>query len=238
MIRRCLFLLAFGSLHAGTTSLFWTNCTTDCVPSENVKAGLSDYFSICGRGSFPADLGLEYGLPCFHGIRGEVGIDYLGGRHHPLYFNGKLALDEGQLFSEAPSLSIGLFNAGTKTHGKRRTNQNIADLIFGHTLPEFIGGSLYVGLFSGSKAMGKDRQGGMAGWCRPFHRVCDAKDLPFYRWAFSADYATGKNSIGGGGLSMTYFFTPKISVQTGPTWFNSKKINGSWKWSLQIVMIF
>ena len=238
MIRLCLLLLAFAMLHAGPTSVFWTNCTTDCVPPENAKVSLSNYFSVCGRGSFPPDLCFEYGLPCLHGITGEVGVDYLGGCHTPFFFNGKITLKEGVLFSEAPSLSVGLFNAGTKTHGKDRTNQNIANLILGHSLPLPIGGSLYAGVFSGSKTMGKDRQGGMAGWYRPFHRIHKEGSSFFYRWAFSADYATGTNTIGGGGVSITYFFTPKINVQTGPIWFNSKKINGSWKWSIQVVVIF
>ena len=230
-----LFALLPIALHAGPTSTFWTNCTTTCVPPESFKTSLSTFFSLEGKGSLPPDIGIEYGFPCFHGITGEAGIDYLGGSHDPLYFNGKITVKEGHLFSHAPSFSLGIFNAGTKTHGKNRTNQNIADAVLGHSLPTPLGGAFYAGVFSGAKAMGKDRQGGMIAYNRPFCRIQDP--VPYHRWVFSADYASGKNTIGGTSLALTYYFTPKINVQTGPIWFNSKKINGSWKWSIQVVAI-
>ena len=239
MIRAYLLGALFSvALYAGPTSVFWTNCSTTCVPPDAFKASLSNYFSVCGKGSFPPDLAIEYGLLAAYGITGEIGVDYICGNHDPFFFNGKLSMREGTLFSHAPSISIGLFNAGTKTHGKNRTNQNIVDCVLGHSLPKPLGGVLYLGAFSGSRAMGKDRQGIMAAFNRPFHQAHDANGRHYAKWVFSADYATGKNTIGGGGVSMTYYFTPTINVQTGPIWFNSKKINGSWKWSIQIVVVF
>jgi len=47
-----------------------------------------------------------------------------------------------------------------------------------------------------------------------------------------------KNTIGGGGVGIYYYFKPGISIPTGPVWFNSAKINVNWKWSVQIDISF
>ena len=44
----------------------------------------------------------------------------------------------------------------------------------------------------------------------------------------------GTNVLGGGGIALYYYFTPKINIVTGPVWFNTNKYNGSWKWSIQV----
>ena len=242
-IRYAVLLYALTStlLQASPSSVFWTNCTTKCTPPKETKLALTNIFSLSGSGhppAFPPDLYVEYGLPEYHGITGEVGVDFLGGKRNPLYFNGKVAIKEGWLFSKAPSVSVGIFSVGTKTHGKHRTNQNVVDCALGHSLPKSIGGTLYVGVFSGSKAMGKNHFGAMIAFERPFHRTHDKNNRLYHKWAFSMDYATGKNSIGGGGFALSYYFTPKISMQTGPVWFNSRKINGPWKWLVQIGVAF
>jgi hypothetical protein len=56
----------------------------------------------------------------------------------------------------------------------------------------------------------------------------------FYRFEFAFDYASGKNSLGGGGVGLSYFFTKDVFIQTGPVWFNSKRANGPWKWLLEL----
>ena len=92
------FLLSLSSLSATPTSLFWTNCTTDAVAQGKYHIDVDNYFSVGNRtkngSSFPPDLGVVAGLPTYKGLGGEVGIDYLGGVSDPLYFNGKLALQE------------------------------------------------------------------------------------------------------------------------------------------------
>jgi hypothetical protein len=55
---------------------------------------------------------------------------------------------------------------------------------------------------------------------------------------FAADYASGKNYIGGGGVGLYYYFTPNISILAGPVWFNDKGINGKMKWTTQLDMNF
>ena len=54
------------------------------------------------------------------------------------------------------------------------------------------------------------------------------------------DYFTvgGDNAIGGGGAGVYYFFTPDISLLTGPVWFNDPGINGRMKWTTQLDINF
>jgi len=54
----------------------------------------------------------------------------------------------------------------------------------------------------------------------------------------AADYASGKNYIGGGGFGMYHYFTKDISLLTGPVWFNDHAINGQWKWTVQLDINF
>jgi hypothetical protein len=35
-------------------------------------------------------------------------------------------------------------------------------------------------------------------------------------------------------VGVNYYFTPSISVLTGPVWFNEKAVNGEWKWTIQL----
>ena len=154
--------LCLNALEAGPSSVFWTNCTTACVHPNMWSLGYSGCSSPHHRGShssFPPDVSAEYGFLVGEKIQGECGVDVCMNTAHPLFFNGKMGMNESPLFSGAPSFSLGIFNVGTESHGEKRTNQNIMNVVFGHTLPECIGGTAYVGGFSGSKAMGKNRQG-------------------------------------------------------------------------------
>ena len=64
--------------------------------------------------------------------------------------------------------------------------------------------------------------------------VKDKDGNEFNRIVFAADYASGKNAIGGGGFGFYYFFTKDISLLTGPVWFNDTDVNGRWKWTVQL----
>lgn len=225
-------------VRATPSSTFWTVCTTDIQPVKTLHFGCDNYFTVFnrrGHGQFLAtDIGLEYGLFSWHDLSAEVGIDTLCSTDDPWFFNAKLGLPEGKLCRHAPAVNVGIFNVGTRTRGRDKTNQNIVDLLFGKSLPEPIGGSLFVGAFSGASAMGRDRQGFMVAFERGF---CPAKDdhgKEYKKWTLLADYASGKNAIGGGGVGLCYCFTPDVSVLTGPVFFNDAKFNGSWKWALQI----
>lgn len=230
-------LSLFSSLSAQPSSVFWTNCTTAVVPTGSAQIAVYDYFSVFNRrghgSTLPTDVGFTLGLFTWHDWSCEAGIDYLGGTDDPLFFNAKVGIPENKLFKGAPSFSLGIFNVGTRTR-ENRTNQDIVDVILGADLPGRIGGTLYVGGFSGSRAMGKVRQGYMVAYQRNFCKKTDCHKTEYYKWTFSADYASGKNTIGGGGLALWYYYTPNIYLETGPVWFNDARINGKWKWSVQI----
>ena len=69
---------------------------------------------------------------------------------------------------------------------------------------------------------------------RPFWKTKDQSGTAYSKWAFLADYASGKNTIGGGGVAIKYYVTPRCSLLTGPVWFNDRTLNGKWKWSVQV----
>ncbi len=232
------FLLCLCSLQAAPSSVFWTVCTTSVYPTGNGHLDADNYFTIFNKrgenSSLPPDIGFECGIFSWEALNAEAGIDYMGGEDNPLYFNVGIALEEGTLFSNAPSIKVGFFNAGTRYGGQQKTDQNIVDIILGKELPDWIGGNFYVGAFSGSRAMGKNRQGFMVSYTRPFCKTVHCDGREYDRWIFCADYASGKNTIGGGGVALYYYFTPDIDIVSGPVFFNTNRYNGSWKWSIQL----
>ncbi len=235
-------LLDVKNLYSGPTSLFWTTCTTDVQPYGVGHVSITSYFSLYNQKKYssniPTDVGFELGILSWNGLKGEAGIDYLAGTSNPFYFNAKIGMDESSLFNHSPSFCIGFSDVGTKTHGKNRTNQNILNAVIGKSLPEAFGGNLYVGAYFGSQALGRVRQGVMAGYSRGFDAVTSPEGVKYSRWYFLIDYASGNNAIGGAGVALTYNFNPAVYIQTGPVWFYSKTINGAWKWSIQLNIDF
>lgn len=235
-------VLSTSPLLAVQTSLFWTYCTTDVLPTGTGSFAAVNYFTVFNRRGHGSELpfltGLEYGFFTLGDWSLEAGIDYLGGTDDPLFFNAKLAIPENKLAPIAPSFSIGAFNFGTRTRSLGRTNQNVVDIVFGKTLPEWIGGHLFVGAYSGSRALGATRQGWMVGYYQSFCPAVHCDGTKYFKWSVGGDYASGKNAIGGGGVALYHYFTPNVFVQTGPVWFNTTKYNGSWKWSVQIFITF
>lgn len=235
------FNLSFTGAWATPTSLFWTNCTTEVQATGVGHLGVDNYFTVFNRrghgSSFNPDLGFTLGLFEWCDIKAEAGIDYLGGADDPLYFNTKVGIGEDKICEHFPSFSVGIFNIGTRTR-ENRTNQNVVDIVFGKSLPECIGGTLYVGAYAGNRAMGHVREGFMIGYTHSYcpAKHCDGRD--YNKWSLNADFASGKNTIGGGGVGVTHYFTPDISILTGPVWFTDAHFNGQWKWSIQLDIDF
>lgn len=236
----CVLAANFVCVEATPSSVFWTFCTTEVVPTGVGKFDADNYFTLLNKRHhgefFNPDFGIEFGIFTWDNISAEAGFDYLGGDDHPFFFNAKVGVLEDRFFCNSPSMSVGIFDIGTNDSGRERTNFNIVDIVLGKTLPSY--GRFYIGAFSGSKAMGKNRAGFMVAYDREFCPAVDCYGVEYYKWAFSADYASGKNTIGGGGFALIHNFTPAIMVETGPTWFNSAKINGRWKWSVQFHIQF
>jgi hypothetical protein len=209
-------------------------------------------------GALPYEkLNLEVGIDgLFPGTRIHPTMNSIG---NSLLFNAKFGTPEGSLWSWSPAINVGIFNVGTKS---QVTNMNIVDVIVGKSLGPF--GRLHAGYYYGNPnsvlmheggckrgtldpnySCGTatdrgdlDNHGGMVGYDYGFWKVKDKAGNEYNKWIFAADYASGKNFIGGGGFGIYHFFTKDISLLTGPVWFNDHVINGQWKWTVQLDINF
>ena len=234
--------LASATAYATPSTTYWTPAVMDIQPYGVLHTGVDNYFTVFrtgkgGAGAFPTDAGLTMGVLPFKKLQMEVGIDLLEPTDDPVYFNAKLGTPEDSLFKGSPGLSVGIFNIGIK---KDVTDQNIVYGIIGKTIPQV--GRLHVGGFFGNPEStvflngNKDEEGRgfMVGFDHGFLPAKDKDGNDYSRLVFAADYASGKNFIGGGGFGVYYYFNKDISLLTGPVWFNDKDINGEWKWTIQL----
>ena len=234
-----LFLLS-GFAYATPSTTYWTPMTLDIQPYGVLHLGVDNYFTVFrkadnGGASFPTDFGLTIGVLPFEKLQMEVGVDLLESSNYPLYFNTKIGTPEDALFKGSPTLQLGIFNVGTKNNV---TNQNIVFGVIGKTIPGI--GRISAGPYIGNKKVlidkngDKENTGIMVAFDRGFMPVKDKNGNEYNKLVFAADYASGKNAIGGGGVGLYYFFTKDISLLTGPVWFNEEAINGKWKWTIQL----
>ncbi len=228
------------SASATPSSTDWTPATTDVQAFRVLHVGIDNYFTTFrtardGAGDFPTDVGLTVGVLPVRKVQMEIGIDTLEPSDHPLYFNAKLGTPENILFRGAPALSVGVFNVGTESGA---TDQNIVHGVLGKTIPGVC--RLFVGGYVGNDRVLVDARGEaagsgfMLGFDRGFLPVGAAGGDSFNRLVLAGDFASGKNAFGGGGLGLYYYFSPSISLLTGPVWFNEEAINGEWKWTTQL----
>jgi hypothetical protein len=235
---------------------------------RTAEEGAQPTFAETQVGSFSTVVGLTVGVLPFEKLNLEVGIDgfFPGSRTHTalrsigssLLFNAKLGIPEGALANGSPALNVGIFNVGTKSHV---TDMHIVDFLVGKTLGPL--GRLHAGYYIGNAgsalmhesgclrnhptlgcgtlgggAGSLENNGGMFGYDYGFWKLKDKEGNEYNKWIFAADYATGKNFIGGGGFGIYHFFTKDISLLTGPVWFNDRVINGQWKWTVQLDINF
>ena len=232
------FLIA-GLAYATPSSTYWTPATTDIQPYRALHLGLDDYFTVFkkgdNKGSFPTDAGLTLGVLPFEKVQAEVGVDFMEPQDDPFMFNAKLGSPEDAWFTGSPALNVGVFNVGTR---RDVTDYDIVDVILGKTIPVF--GRLFVGGYIGNRRTlvngdgDADNTGIMVAMDHGFWLVKDKSGDEYNRLVFAADWASGKNCIGGGGAGLYYYFTKNISLLTGPVFFNDKTINGEWKWTAQL----
>jgi hypothetical protein len=233
--------VASGSAMATPTGTFWTPMSIDIQSYKVTHLGIDNYFTVNKKassgeqGAFPTDLGLTLGVLPFEKIQMEVGIDANYPTDYPYSFNAKVGAPEEALFKYSPALQVGIYGAGTKD---KVTNANIVYGVIGKSIPEV--GRLSVGPYFGNKdilknASGdKENTGFMVAFDRAFLPAKDAAGNEYSKVVVAADYASGKNSVGGYGIGVNYYFTKDISLLTGPVFFNEKAINGTWKLSTQL----
>jgi len=161
-----------------------------------------------------------------------------------LSFNAKIGIPEGTFFGQQPGVNIGIFNVGTV---KNVTDMDILDLIVGKTIPVLgrIHGGAYIGNAgsalmheAGIRSGSTQNAGGIVAFDRGFWTVKEKDGTEYSKVSLLADYATGKNYIGGAAVGAGFNFTPNIDVLTGPVWFNDHVINGAWKWTTQLDINF
>jgi hypothetical protein len=229
-----------GTAMATPSTTYWTPMVPDIQPYKVPHIGLDTYFTVFrdaedGAGDFPTDIGFTIGVLPFEKLQLELGVDLLEPTDDPLFFNAKIGSPEGVLFKGSPALQLGIYNVGTKSDV---TNQNIVYGVIGKTIP-------YVGRLSAGPYIGNDKvlrsstgeeeeAGFMVAFDRGFVPVKDKAGDEYNRLVLAADYASGENAIGGGGVGLYYFFTKNISLLTGPVWFNDEGVNGKWKWTVQL----
>jgi len=224
---------------ATSSSTVWTPMTLDVQPYGVGHWGVDNYFTVGrkaadGAGDFPTDAGFTVGVLPFEKFKMEIGVDLLEPSDYPVLFNAKAGFPEDAMFAHAPALELGVINVGTKTGV---TDQDTFYLVIGKSLPPV--GRLSVGPYRGSSKLlvdangDKENSGWMVAFDRAFHSV-QGPEGEFNRFVLAADYASGKNALGGGSVGLYYYFTPNVSLVAGPVWFNEEAINGKMKWTIQL----
>jgi len=241
--------LAFfaGSVFATPSTTYWTTCAMDIQPYKILHFGIDNYFTVNKKsssgqqGAFPSDVQLTLGVLPYEKIQMEIGIDAFYPSDNPFYFHAKIGTPENALFDGSPGINAGIFNVGTK---KGATDFNIADFIMGKTLPMILG-RLHLGYYVGNSATlvsgtgAKENSGFMIAYDRGFFPTKDFDGSEYNKIVVAADYASGKNLIGGGGgVGLYYFFNRNVSMLVGPVWFNDQIINGATKWTTQLDINF
>lgn len=239
-----------GSIANATPSTsYWTPAVIDIQPFGTLHISVDNYFTVLrkndeGAGAFPTDAGLTIGVLPFEKVQMEVGIDILEPSDYPIYFNAKIGTPENSIFKHSPAINMGMFNAGTHRKNtssedglNNRTDYDIRFGIIGKTIPYL--GRIHGGYYNGNSKVLVDGNGKKAntGYMIAFdHGFFPVKDASgeYNKIVLTADYASGNNYIGGGGVGIYYFFTKDISLLSGPVWFNNEKINGKWKVTIQL----
>jgi hypothetical protein len=224
-----LLALAAGIACATPSTTFWTPCTPDIQPSGLTHVTYDSYSTI-GKApgqDFPTDYGLTFGGKLTTKLSAEFGFDYFTPTSQPWAFNAKVGYLEKTLSPNAPAVQVGFFNFGS-------LGQNVVDLIVGKSLPNNQGrlsAAFYVGNEDKLRSSDGDKQN--TGFMVAYDRVIIPDKV-----ILAADYASGKNAIGGGGVGVNYYFAKNTSLLVGPVWFNDKVINGDMKWTAQLDINF
>jgi hypothetical protein len=247
-------LMMTGVAVATPSTTYWTPLTPDIQPFGVLHIGVDNYFTVnksarAGAGSFPTDVGLTLGILPFEKLQMEIGVDYLQPQNwsssefsvSPYSYNAKLGSPEGVLFKNSPALYVGYF-AGGFAHHNVPGNLTALDIFYGNVSKTISSiGRFSFGGYAGNprtlvnKYGNKDNKGWMVAFDRGFLPVKGKEGKDEYnRLVLAADYASGNNANGAGGVGAAYYFTKDISLLTGPVWFNEPAILGKWKWTVQL----
>jgi hypothetical protein len=222
--------------------------TPDCQPFGVIHLGIDNYFRTSTpvtntNAAFPTDMTAPtIGVLPFKKFQMEAGVDYFANTPHPWLFNAKACVPEASLAKYLPAIETGVFDVGKKFDlkpGESRLDFDVVYAVIGKTIPKV--GRLSAGPYVGNHAAllssdGKaENVGFMTAFDHSFFPVA-GKDgsVEYSKVVFAADYQSGNNALGAAGGGLYYYFTSDISILVGPTFFNDKDLNGSWRLSTQL----
>jgi hypothetical protein len=236
-----LFAIAFvaRSAHATPSSTFWAPSTPYVQPYGVLHVTYDTYFG--RQASYPIDTGLTMGVIPGKIIQAEVGFDLLyatvangDGLEAPIVLNAKIGAPEDVYFHGQPAWSFGIYGVGFE---KDVNDANALHFMLGKTLAHV--GTPSLGVYYGlnedlfrSLQGGDERFGIMAGWTSPSIDVTYLDKI-----AFCWDIQTGHSAAGATGAAVYAYFTPSISLETGPVFFFEKELQpggSEWMWSVQL----
>lgn len=222
---------------ATPSTTYWTPCTIDIQAKGVTHLGVDNYFGVGSSNAsdeFATDIGPEWGAQLNSKLAAEFGFDILSSPSTtPFFLNAKIGYRENTISKTAPAVQLGFCNFGTK-RGSTNSEQDIIYLTIGKTLPNGktrLMASYYYGNPASLKSSTGDTQ-------NTGFMVAMDHQLVAGKWVLAADYASGKNAFGAGGVGVYYYFTKDISILTGPVWFNDEGLNGNVKATVQLDINF
>lgn len=227
--------------HATPSTVFWTPATTYTQPYLVPHLTYDSY--VAERAFLPNDYGLTLGVLPGTQVLGEVGFDVFlpGDLKNTFQLNGKVTLAEGAFAKWQPGISVGIMNVGFE--------KDVSDyhLLHAEAGKAFKFGTVAVGGYYGlgsellwTGTDGEERGGFMASYTSPDFVL----DLPgLNKIVLAADLATGQNWFGAVGGGAAFYFTPAVSLLTGPLWFMDgdyyeATYGGDFMWTFQLDVDF
>ncbi len=219
--------------HATPSTTFWTPATTYVQPYLVPHITYDTY--VAEQGLLQPDYGLTLGVLPWDKVQGEIGLDVFfpalvnpntgkrTGTGDNTYLNAKIGIPEGSFSSWQPGLSVGIQNVGfTKDY----SDYNHLHAELGKTFGAL--GNLTVGGYYGGNeklyvsSSGKTER---SGFMVSYTSADVATNLVgLSKINFVADWTSGNNVFGAGGVGIGLYFTPAIDILTGPIWFNDKDL--------------
>lgn len=225
--------------------------STDIQPFNVWHLGLDNYFRASDNAAGERDpnifdAGLTVGILPTEKVKAEVGVDYLvNGTAYddkPFYFNAKVGVPEGTLYTNAaalnsPALAVGGFGFGTETRkgSATRTDQNILYGLVAQTCPVL--GRFSVGYYVGNDEVllgtdgEKSNTGILASWDRTLSEISDKL------WV-AVDYMGGGNFNSGLSFGVAWAFSKNVSVIFGYDMWDEPSLAGEDTYTCQVDINF
>ncbi len=206
--------------HATPSTVFWTPATTYTQPYLVPHLTYDTY--VAERSALQNDYGLTLGVLPGTKLLGEVGVDFFLptgdlGVFDYAQLNAKVTLAEGAFAKWQPGVSVGIMGVGFE--------EDASDyhLLHGTVGKTFKFGTVAAGAYYGlgsevlwTGSDGEARGGALASYTSPDFVL----DLPgLNKIVLAADVSTGQNWFGAVGGGAAFYFTPAVSLLTGPVFF-------------------